>query len=442
MKILSIFLAINLFFYNISFSQNEKTEDYSIIYIYRLKKSTNAAVTYKVIIDDKTVGKLKGGNLAFSSNYTGKWLVSKMNKTGSCLIKLMEKKKLKAKLLLNIYANKRYFIEFDPSAPYGENPLRLMENKEGYNLLLTSEMKNIEIVDEDIVDQVKEERENGYIEQEEIAEETPAVNENAYLTRGGDPLKGLNVSSAKSEMKIGKYYALIIGIDNYSGIWNHLNNAVNDAKAVEATLRSKYKIDYFKTLYNEKATRTNIITQLEWLSENVKEEDNVFIYYSGHGEFKENLNKGYWVPVDAKTKSTSQYISNNDIQTFLGGIKSKHTLLVSDACFSGDIFRGKTISVPYENTSKYYSKVHNLISRQAISSGGIEPVMDGGKDGHSVFAYYFLKSLKNNTSKYIDASQVFSDIKIPVTNNSEQSPKLSPVKNTGDEGGQFIFIRK
>ena len=214
MKITTLLLLIGLLLPNISFSQEEKTEDYSIIYIYRLKKSTNASVNYKIILNKEEIGKLKGSNSTFSYKYSGKWLVAKIEKTGSCLVKLMEKKKLKAKLLLNIYANKRYFVEFNPAAPYGENPLRLMENKEGYNLLLTSEMKNIDIVNSDIIAQVKDEKENGYIEQEEIAETTPAVNENAYLTRGGDPLKGLNVSSAKSEMKIGKYYALIIGIDN------------------------------------------------------------------------------------------------------------------------------------------------------------------------------------------------------------------------------------
>ena len=115
---------------------------------------------------------------------------------------------------------------------------------------------------------------------------------------------------------------------------------------------------------------------------------------------------------------------------------------MADACFSGDIFRGSTLSVPFEESEKYYKEVHGLVSRQAMTSGGIEPVMDGGKDGHSIFAYYFLKSLNENGGKYFDASQLYNKIKIPVINNSEQSPKLSPVKGTGDEGGQFIFIKK
>lgn len=286
-----------------------------------------------------------------------------------------------------------------------------------------------------------------------MQEELP-VNTNVFIAEsgspdqpvfrgGGDPLKGLNTSAAKREMRFGKYYALIIGIDKYSGDWAKLSNAVHDAKAVEALLKEKYKFDNFRSLYDQEATREKIIQEIEWLVSNVREEDNVFIYYSGHGDYKQELNKGYWVPVDATSlSSTAKYISNSDIQTFLGGIKSKHTLLISDACFSGDIFRGKTVSVPFENSEKYFQKVNELSSRQAISSGGIEPVMDGGRDGHSVFAYYLLKTLTNNSYKYFDASQLFEKIKVPVVNNSEQAPHFSPIKNTGDEGGQFIFITK
>ncbi|MBI4929461.1 MAG: caspase family protein [Bacteroidetes bacterium] len=268
-----------------------------------------------------------------------------------------------------------------------------------------------------------------------------AMPEQGQYRGSGDPLKGLNVTKSK-DMLIGNYYAVIIGIDKYKGKWLPLQNAVNDAKTIETTLKSKYKFDSFHTLYNEQATRKAIIAELEWLVKNVEEEDNVLIYYSGHGEYKKELNKGFWVPADALSSTTADYISNNDIQTYLSGIKSKHTLLVADACFSGDLFRGNTVSVPFENSEKYYKEVHGLASRQAFTSGGIEPVMDGGKNGHSVFAYYFLKSLSENESKYFDASQLYDKIKIPVVNNSEQTPKLSPLKDTGDEGGQFIFIKK
>ncbi len=276
---------------------------------------------------------------------------------------------------------------------------------------------------------------------EGIQPEEEIIPETTY--RGvGDPLKGLNVSKERSEMIIGDYFALIIGIDDYSGTWTPLNNAVRDAKAIQEMLESKYKFEYIRTLYNRLATRQEIIRQLEWLARTVTEDDNVFIYYSGHGEFKKEYNKGYWVPVDATEESTYQYVSNNDLQTFLSAIKSKHTLLISDACFSGDIFRGKTISIPFEDTERYYRDVNAKLSRQAITSGGVEPVMDGGRDGHSVFAYYLLKSLRNNDKRFFDAFSLYNDIRIPVINNSTQSPIFQPIKNTGDEGGQFLFIRK
>jgi hypothetical protein len=257
-----------------------------------------------------------------------------------------------------------------------------------------------------------------------------------------DPLKGLNVAEEKKALQVGSYYALLIGIDNYKGEWAKLDNAVKDAIALEDLLKRKYKFDAFRTLFNDQATRANIIAELEFLIKNVKENDNVLIYYSGHGDFKQELNKGFWVPIDATTASTAQCISNNDIQTYLGGIKSKHTLLISDACFSGDIFRGKTMTIPYEESGKYFSKIYNLTSRKAITSGGIEPVMDGGRDGHSIFAYYLLKSLTTNDNSMYDAAQLFESIKIPVVNNSTQTPNFQPIRDTGDEGGQFIFMKK
>jgi hypothetical protein len=42
----------------------------------------------------------------------------------------------------------------------------------------------------------------------------------------------------------------------------------------------------------------------------------------------------------------------------------------------------------------------------------------------------------------MDASQVFGKLKIPVYNNSDQSPDFKPISKSGDEGGQFIFMRK
>ncbi len=277
-----------------------------------------------------------------------------------------------------------------------------------------------------------------------LTKKTPATQQDQPTMRGsGDPTKGLGVREATPDaLTFGNYYALIIGIDKYQGTWTELDNAVRDAKTIENTLKESYYFDNFQTLYNEEATRVNILKEMEWLMQNVKEEDNVLIYYSGHGEYNKNMDEGFWVPSDARGSSSYELLSNNDLQSNMKGIKSRHTLLISDACFSGDIFRGAAIQKAFEDAPRYYKEVNNLPSRKAITSGNVEPVMDGGSDGHSVFAYWLLRTLNDNQKQWFDATELYNAIEIPVTNNSEQSPQFHPIKNLGDAGGQFIFRKK
>ena len=243
----------------------------------------------------------------------------------------------------------------------------------------------------------------------------------------------------------GKYVALVIGINSYSGYWPHLKNAVNDAEGLAEILKKSYVFNDIYTLIDKEATRKNILDKLDWLSRNLTKDDNLLIFYSGHGQYNKILNKGFWVPVDATSNSVADYISNSDLKTFIGGIPSKHTLLITDACFAGDIFRGApTQTIPFDpnNMERYYREVYNKQSRDALTSGGLEEVMDNGKNNHSIFTYYLIKTLQENQNKYMDATQLYNDFKIAVANNSDQTPILQALRDTNDEGGQFVFIKK
>jgi len=277
------------------------------------------------------------------------------------------------------------------------------------------------------------------------------VGNNEIIVKAIDNLLNSSIDTFFVERKIdeavarGRYVALCIGINSYDGYWNPLKNAVNDAKGVSDVLKKDYLFDDVYTLLDKDATRTKIIQKLEELSTSINKDDNLLIFYAGHGQYNKRLNKGYWVPVDSRSNSVAGYISNNDIKTFLGGIPSKHTFLITDACFAGDIFRGpKTESIPFDpnDMSKYYKEVHRKPSRLALTSGSLEEVSDAGKDDHSVFTYYLIKALRENSGKYMDASQLFDEFKMAVVNNSEQTPQLNVVRDTDDEGGQFVFIRK
>jgi len=75
-----------------------------------------------------------------------------------------------------------------------------------------------------------------------------------------------------------------------------------------------------------------------------------------------------------------------------------------------------------------------------MASGGNEPVSDGGPSGHSVFADAFLKCLGEMDRRTFTAEELFYEyIKERVAGKSDQVPEYNTIKNSGHEGGDFIF---
>jgi len=274
-------------------------------------------------------------------------------------------------------------------------------------------------------------------------------------TKGNRATKSFTVireSSSKSapplvveapQSSTGDYWALIIGIDDYDS-WDDLKTPMRDASTLRRVLLDNYTFDDDRvfTIYNNRATRHGIMDAMDELVNRVQPNDNLLIFYAGHGYLDEKRNEGYWVPQDARKGKTADYVSNADIRTQIGGMDAKHVLLISDACFAGSLFRSGSVSMPFEDMDRYYREVIKLPSRKALTSGGTEPVSDGGRDGHSVFAYYLLRALRDNDKQLAVSGELFNRLKIAVTNNSEQKPEHGVIKNTGDEGGEFVFIRR
>jgi len=244
------------------------------------------------------------------------------------------------------------------------------------------------------------------------------------------------------ELFAGKYYAFIVGIDNYHGTWDRLKNAVRDAKAVEALLRQSFQFDSVQALYNDQATRDDILGAIDNFSAVLRKDDNLLIYFSGHGTIQQRANRGYWVPADADGRSTSRYISHSELKDRIASFQGRHILVVADACFSGEILKGAPLPLMTKDDPQYLRNVFQRPSRWALTSGGEEPVMDGGRDGHSVFAYYFLKALREIDGKIFPTSEVFEKLKYGVGNNSAQMPRYDELRDVGSEHGEFVFVRK
>ena len=239
----------------------------------------------------------------------------------------------------------------------------------------------------------------------------------------------------------GRNYALIIGNDDYE-LLPDLKTAVNDATALAELLKGDYAFedDEVRLLIN--ADRRTILNELIRLRGKLEFDDRLLLYYAGHGQIDYSADAGFWQPVDAEPDRDYTWISNDDIRRYLKGMAAKHVLVVADSCFSGTLVRAGS---PYPNVDqdRFFAEIDSHISRKAITSGGTEPVSDSGSGGHSVFAYYLLKALRENTQPYVTSFELFNGLVRAVTNNSDQKPSYGTVKGVGDEGaGDFTFIRR
>ncbi len=242
------------------------------------------------------------------------------------------------------------------------------------------------------------------------------------------------------------YRALIIGNNNYQdpkGQWQVLETAVADARSVSELLKTDYGFTDVTLLID--ATRRNIINALADLAKRTQADDSVVVFYAGHGHLDEWRDQGFWIPVDATAGEITSYIRNSAIRDELSVIASraKHTLLISDSCFSGALLRkGARGKSAEENNQRYYQKVADKKSVQILAAGGVEFVDDNYRgSGHSPFTHFLLNELKHNNEALLTASELALNIKKAVANNVQQTPESGVLQGAGDELGEFIFAR-
>lgn len=233
----------------------------------------------------------------------------------------------------------------------------------------------------------------------------------------------------------GTYHALLIAVEDYTDpSVNKLDNPVIDALQLQKTLTAAYHFDPQNVKLLKNPSKKDVFAELTRLRTAVKETDNLLVFYAGHGYWDKEMEKGYWLPRDAERDLPTNWIANEDITGYMRAIKSKHTLLISDACFSGGIFKTREAFAGQQAAEEVYK----MSSRKAITSGNLTLVPD-----KSVFIQYLVKKLEENKDKFLTEEQLFSQFKTAVVNNSPgQIPQFGTIMNTGDEGGNFVFIRK
>lgn len=241
-------------------------------------------------------------------------------------------------------------------------------------------------------------------------------------------------STPERNIEFGTFHALVIGNANYSDL-PPLVTTTNDALEVSRILRQEYN---FKVTTLLDGSWEEMRVALSSYRKALTEADNLLVYYAGHGWVDPETEEAYWMPVDASADSDVRWISNATLATTLRGIAAHHIIIIADSCFAGTLVRG--LSIRPGGRASFVQRLNDKRSRTALTSGGVEPVVDSGENGHSVFANAFLGALSDNPA-VIDGTSLFGDIRRSVMLKADQTPLYGDIRKAGHDDGDFLFVR-
>jgi hypothetical protein len=249
-----------------------------------------------------------------------------------------------------------------------------------------------------------------------------------------------------SGLEFGRYYALVIGNQNYSEMEN-LQTPRSDAEHVAKLLKEKYG---FTVQMIEDGTDVAMLRALNDLNGVLKPNDNLLIYYAGHGTRlkADKRESGYWLPVNAERPPKDTYwVPNEQITAHIGRLAALRVLVVADSCYAGLLSADPSfifLDRPTQVSGDYIRFKLPKRARLLIASGGDEPVLDNGSQGNSVFAAAFLAELQQNEG-VLSVPALFAGVQQRVREAAArlkfvQQPELKSIKGAGHEVGDFFFV--
>jgi WD40 repeat protein len=192
-------------------------------------------------------------------------------------------------------------------------------------------------------------------------------------------------------------HIVTVGINKYANPALNLNYAEPDARGIANFFRQSgnglFKEINIKDVYNEQATKENILSRLKHL-QNTNPQDAVLIYLAGHGE---NIkDQWYFIPHELKypereEELKSKGISSDDLSDLIKNIQAQKILVLIDACKSGaalTAFRG------FEDR-KALAQLSRATGIHVVAASTRDQFASEVKElGHGVFTYTLLQGLK------------------------------------------------
>lgn len=250
-------------------------------------------------------------------------------------------------------------------------------------------------------------------------------------------------TAQKDTIKKQTNYALLIAIGEYDAFDNLVNPTI-DVGEIAKDLSQDYGY-VVEVLSNPKLD--DILKKLKtYAMIPYGENDQLFIFFAGHGYYDDVFKEGYLIAKDSKADDIAHtsFLSHSNLRTVVNNIPCEHIFLSLDACFGGTfdpiIASASRSTGMYKDVEKedFIQRKMKYKTRLYLSSGGKEYVPDGRPGQHSPFTRKFLEALRSYGGEdgILTVNEILSYIEKVVP-----QPRFGEFGNN-EPGSDFLFIKK
>ncbi len=231
------------------------------------------------------------------------------------------------------------------------------------------------------------------------------------------------------EQETGINYLFIIGVEQYQHLPLCENViAISDKLVDLLTNKYRYNPDHIFTLHNSEATASNILKKLDYFIDELEHDDNLLIFYLGHGYLDED-GDNYWLPYEAEIEEESTFLENMTILNFVRQIYCANTLIMSDSFVCNEYFANMKIIPPKQKQLLFGWNF------QYLAPDATPNVCQG-------LIKTFIKILENNEQEKIGLLEIIQSLRTTLSHKYSIKPYGSPLFDYHEFVGGLYFYKK
>ena len=259
----------------------------------------------------------------------------------------------------------------------------------------------------------------------------------------------------------GRSYALLFAISDYKTL-GKLDLVQRDLARMSEFL-NKQGFDRVVVVANRDVTASTLRNIQAHFQNEIRPEDRLLVYYSGHGARPAGGDTGYLVLADSAgtTPNPRTEVSMRDFMSWIMNVKVKHLLVLLDACHSGSAIGGqaRTIGESLDGTTR--ERLYELSSdggRFVITAGDADQNAhedrrwDGGLFTNAVLQALKPKGGSEPRQKLVTTFELFTRVKefvareVKTNKLTMQTPLIQDLGYTDGRGtpavskGEFVFV--